>query len=93
MGNSSAPAKMFPAATPFGQTPPTPVTTETQPLALNSGTQTPAMSGYQMQTNQPITSPTTDGTDGNMSPSDAVAQVRARRASMGAGQRPMPFYG
>jgi hypothetical protein len=91
MGSSTAP-KSFAPSTPFGQSPATPIATETQPLALNSGTQTPAMSGYQMQLNQPIASPMTAGTDTAGGPQDAIAALRARRAGMGS-SGPMPFYG
>jgi hypothetical protein len=92
MGMSSAP-KTFAPATPFGQTPQTPIATQTQPLALNSGTQTPAMSGYQMQLNQPIGSPMTAGTDTGGGPQDAIAALRASRANMGSGGGRMPFFG
>jgi len=92
MGSSSAPAKMFSPATPFGASPQTPIATETQPLAQNTGTQTPAMSGYQMNMQTPITSPMTNGTDTGGGPQDAIAALRARRAGIGGGTR-MPFYG
>jgi hypothetical protein len=92
MGSSVAP-KSFAPSTPFGQTPPTPVTTETQPLAQNSGTMTPAMSGYQMNMQTPITSPMTAGTDTPGGPQDAIAALRARRAGMGGGGTRLPFYG
>lgn len=90
---SSSPPKMFSQATPFGQTPQTPIATQTQPLAVNSGTQTPALSGYQMQPNQPITSPMTAGTDTSGGPQDAIAQLRAKRANITSGGTRMPFFG
>ena len=89
---SSVPAKTFPGTTPFGASPATPIATETQPLALNSGTMTPAMSGYQMNMQTPITSPMTAGTDTPGGPQDAIAALRSRRAGMGGGNR-LPFYG
>jgi hypothetical protein len=92
MGSSTAP-KTFAPSTSFGASPQTPIATETQPLALNSGTQTPAMSGYQMQMNTPITSPVAQGADTGGDAQDVLAQIRARRANMGTGGRPMPFYG
>ena len=91
MGSSAAP-KMFSPATPFGQSPATPIATETQPLALNSGTSTPAMSGYQMQMNQPITSPMTQPIDGSGSTQDLLQQFKANRR-INSGGTPMPFYG
>lgn len=89
MGSSVAP-RAFPNSTPFGASPQTPITTQTQPLAQNSGTQTPAMSGYTMQTNTPITSPTANSGDGGGggSPQDLLNQFKANR-----GNRSMPFYG
>jgi hypothetical protein len=92
MGMSSAP-KTFQPATPFGQTPQTPITTQTQPLALNSGTQTPAMSGYQMQMNTPITSPmvTPNMSGGGDGSPDAMQQLKVARP-FGTGTR-MPFFG
>ena len=92
MGSSVAP-KSFAPSTPFGQTPPTPVTTESQPLAQNSGTMTPAMSGYQMNMQTPITSPMTQPADGSGGTQDAIAALRARRAGMGGSPRALPFYG
>jgi hypothetical protein len=92
MGSSTAP-KTFAPSTSFGASPQTPIATETQPLALNSGTQTPAMSGYQMQMNTPITSPTASTPSVGGDAQDVLAQLRARRASGGGSQRPMPFYG
>lgn len=91
MGSSVAP-KNFASSTPFGASPQTPIATETQPLAQNSGTQTPAMSGYQLQMNQPITSPMTQTGDARVGAQDELAQLRARRASNG-NRGPMPFYG
>jgi hypothetical protein len=92
MGSSIAP-KNFAPSTPFGQTPPTPVTTETQPLAQNTGTQTPAMSGYQMNMQTPITSPMTQPTDGAAgSPQDLLKQFKQNRQINSGGGR-LPFYG
>lgn len=92
MGNSSAP-KSFQPATPFGQSPQTPVTTQAQPLALNSGTQTPAMSGYNLQMQTPITSPMQPGADGAAgSPQDLLAQFKANR-QITSGMTRAPFFG
>lgn len=87
MGSSVAP-KQFPNSTAFGASPASPIATETQPLAQNTGTQTPAMSGYQMQLKQPITSPMASPDAGAGSQQDMIAQMRANR-----GNRNMPFYG
>lgn len=86
---SSAP-KSFAPATPFGASPQSPIATETKPLALNSGTQTPAMSGYNMQPMTPAT-PETTSLGGGGAMQDLLAQLRARRSGGSAG--PMPFYG
>jgi hypothetical protein len=87
MGSSAAP-KVFPSSPRFGASAQPQVVTPTQPLALNSGTQTPAASGFQM--NPAITSPMAQtGSDATGSPQDLLAQARANR---GGGGR-QPFYG
>lgn len=88
MGSSTAP-KTFQSATPFGQSPASPITTETQPLAQNTGPQTPAMSGYNLQMQTPITSPMAQQGDGLGGAQDAMAQFKTRRNGGGI----MPFYG
>ena len=86
MGSSVAP-KSFPSSPRFGASAQPQVVTQAQPLALNSGTSTPAASGYQMN---PATTtaaqPTEDfGMGGGIQ--DSIAQLRANRGGR------QPFFG
>lgn len=89
----STPPKAFAPVIPFGASPQTPATTQVQPLALNSGTQTPAMSGYSQTQATPAT-PDSSSMDMG-SGGSAQEMMNQYRTNRGGGSRggPMPFYG
>jgi hypothetical protein len=84
IGSTISP-KTFPASPKFGASAQPQIVTQAQPLALNSGTQTPAASGYRMN---PATSPAAQPVDtGAGTSQDFISEFRVKR-----GDR-QPFYG